>query len=147
MDLGWFGIVGWFFTFFGLLGNSWVIFKKKKITDNNKLVHPFLGGGRSGCYLCESSGIHDLQCACGYMQQTRSSDIRWLLHRSFYHLLDRHDCWTLYRYRSFIQICPFPDVLQDSRYHCELLDNSISFRHLPNYHPSWQQRAFRRRHV
>ena len=26
MDLGWFGIVGWFFTFFGLLGNSWVIF-------------------------------------------------------------------------------------------------------------------------
>ena len=50
--------------------------EKKKITDNNKLVHPFLGGGRSGCYLCESSGIHDLQCACGYMQQTRSSDIR-----------------------------------------------------------------------
>ena len=41
--------------------------KKEKITDNIQLVHSFLGGGWSGCYLCICA-LHDLQRDFGYVQ-------------------------------------------------------------------------------
>ena len=55
MHLDWFGIVGWFFTFFGLLGNSWVIFiiARRRLQTTTK----WFIGGRSGWYLRESSAV------------------------------------------------------------------------------------------
>lgn len=56
MHLDWFGIVGWFFTFFGLLGNSWVIFiiaRRRRLQTTTK----WFIGGRSGWYLRESSAV------------------------------------------------------------------------------------------
>ena len=56
MHLDWFGIVGWFFTFFGLLGNSWVIFiiaRRRRLQTTTK----WCIGGRSGWYLRESSAV------------------------------------------------------------------------------------------
>ena len=144
MHLDWFGIVGWFFTFFGLLGNSWVIFiiaRRRRLQTTTK----WFIGGRSGWYLRESSAVSMI---CDVFVNTCNKRVRlisadFFIEASIIFLT----AMIAERYITIVQICPFPDVLQDSRYYCELLDNSIPFRHLPNYHPSWQQRAFRRRHV
>ena len=48
--------------------------KKEKITDNSQLVHSFLGGGWSGCYLCIFA-LHDLRSDFGYVQGRSWFDI------------------------------------------------------------------------
>ena len=49
--------------------------KKEKITDNSQLVHSFLGGGWSGCYLC-TCALHDLRRDFGYVQGRSCWDFR-----------------------------------------------------------------------
>ena len=79
--------------------------KKEKITDNSQLVHSFLGGGWSGCYLCVCA-LHDLRSDFGYVQGNWWFDICHFLRERLCHGVDRHGCGTLCSNRAFAEIRP-----------------------------------------
>ena len=100
--------------------------KKEKITDNSQLVHSFLGGGWSECYLCVCA-LRDLWSDFGYVQGRSWFDICHFLHERLRHGVDRHGCGTLCSNRAFAEIRPcLHDRQKNISYYWGMLGISIS---------------------
>lgn len=100
--------------------------KKEKITDNSQLVHSFLSGGWSGCYLCIFA-LHDLRIDFGYVQGRNRRNFRLLLRESLRHGVDRYGCGTLCSNRAFAEIRPcLHDRQKNISYYWGMLGISIS---------------------
>lgn len=110
---------------------------KKKITNYNKLVYPFPGNSRSGCYLWTFSGVHDWQCNCGYVQKWCSLNIHFFANVSVTCLT----AMTGERYSAVVRPLKHVRFLTttDIRYDSNYMGNSISFCHFQTHGLSSQQ--------
>ena len=110
--------------------------KKEKITDNSQLVHSFLGGGWSGCYLCIFA-LRDLRSDFGYVQGRNRRDFRLFLRERLRHGVDRHGCGTLCCHRAFAEIRPcLHNHQKNILYYWGLLGISISIPRFATRHVS-----------